>query len=132
MKALSIQQPWAWAILHAGKDIENRSWPTKHRGPVLIHAGQRWDEDGFVFLRLRLGLEVPIRNDFARGGIVGSVTIADCVTSSASRWFFGEYGFVLRDAKPLELPGGRRIIPMRGALGLFDVPNDVSREAMAA
>ena len=28
MKALSIRQPWAWAILHAGKDIENRDWRT--------------------------------------------------------------------------------------------------------
>lgn len=24
MKALSLRQPWAWAILHAGKDVENR------------------------------------------------------------------------------------------------------------
>ena len=38
MKALSIRQPWAWLILHGGKDIENRTWATKLRGRVLIHA----------------------------------------------------------------------------------------------
>lgn len=32
VKALSVRQPWAWAIVHAGKDVENRNWPTPHRG----------------------------------------------------------------------------------------------------
>src|SRR3990167_9411398 len=40
MKALSIRQPWAWLILHAGKDIENRGWPTSFRGRFLIHASK--------------------------------------------------------------------------------------------
>lgn len=34
MKALSIRQPWAWLILHAGKDIENRVWQTRFRGEL--------------------------------------------------------------------------------------------------
>lgn len=52
--ALSIRQPWAWAILHAGKRIENRDWRgCKYRGPVLIHAslwpsGLRLDRERFV------------------------------------------------------------------------------------
>jgi len=37
-RALSIRQPWAYAILHLGKDIENRPWRTNFRGPLLIHA----------------------------------------------------------------------------------------------
>jgi hypothetical protein len=40
MKALSIRQPWAWLILNAGKDIENRDWLTRFRGPFLIHASK--------------------------------------------------------------------------------------------
>jgi hypothetical protein len=40
MKALSIQQPWAWAIIHAGKRVENRTWSTRFRGPFFIHAGK--------------------------------------------------------------------------------------------
>ena len=45
MKALSIRQPWAHRILREGKDIENRDWPTRYRGPVLIHAGIKIDCD---------------------------------------------------------------------------------------
>lgn len=38
IKALSIRQPWAWLILWAGKDIENRSRRFHFRGRFLIHA----------------------------------------------------------------------------------------------
>ena len=34
MKALSIHQPWAWAILNAGKTVENRTWSTNYQGPL--------------------------------------------------------------------------------------------------
>lgn len=126
MKALSIRQPWAWMIMHAGKDIENRDWPTRFRGRVLIHASKgmtrdEWAEawafasgSGATYKAVQAGL----RSDTVeRGGIVGSVEIVDCVTSSLSRWFMGDYGFVLRN--PILLP----FMPMRGALGFFDVPN---------
>ncbi|MGW0486189.1 hypothetical protein [Nonomuraea sp. NPDC003214] len=48
MKAVTIYQPWTWAIGRAatsptGKTIENRHWNTRHRGLVAIHAGQQWD-----------------------------------------------------------------------------------------
>ncbi len=45
MKALSIMQPWAWLIVNGHKDIENRNWPTRFRGPVYIHAGKKIDGD---------------------------------------------------------------------------------------
>lgn len=38
MKVLSGRQPWWWAILHAGKTTENRTWNTSYRGPFLLHA----------------------------------------------------------------------------------------------
>lgn len=38
MKALSLRQPWCWAVLHAGKRVENRVWRTSYRGPFLLHA----------------------------------------------------------------------------------------------
>ena len=69
MKALSIRQPWAWLIVRpdltdpakraaafaAGeiKDIENRTWATKHRGPFLVHAGQTFDMEGYLWVRSR-------------------------------------------------------------------------------
>jgi len=38
MRALSIRQPWLWAILFAGKDVENRPRKCYYRGPILLHA----------------------------------------------------------------------------------------------
>ena len=113
MKALSIQQPWAWAIINGGKDIENRSWYTGFRGRVLIHTGKKFDKDECSYIQGVFGISVP--TDLPTGGIVGSVEIIDCVKESKSKWFFGEYGFVLRN--PISLP----FMPYRGQLGFFDV-----------
>lgn len=123
-KAISIRQPWAWAIINAGKDVENRDWPTRFRGPVCIHAAKgmtRYEFDSFVgFARAMFrngdwtGDLIPERNALSRGGIVGVAEIVDCVETSASPWFFGRYGFVIRNARPVEF------IPVKGALGFFD------------
>jgi hypothetical protein len=130
MIALSIRQPWAWLILHAGKDIENRTWPTKFRGRVLIHAskGMTRDEyeDGVDSLWTLCGpavpaIELPPFEQIERGGVVGSMEIVDCVRESNSPWFVGKYGFVLRDPQPLPF------VPYKGQLGFFDVPDDVLR-----
>lgn len=43
MQAISVLQPWAWAIAHGHKRVENRTWNTSHRGPLLIHASMRVD-----------------------------------------------------------------------------------------
>ena len=59
---------------------------------------------------------LPEFADLERGGVIGSVEIADCVEESDSPWFFGKYGFVLRDPKPLPFT------PWKGQLGFFDVP----------
>lgn len=122
MKALSIRQPWAWAILHAGKGIENRDWRTDYRGPVLIHTGKGCTEEEYKsFLRFRRDEEgialdppTPPLADLPRGGIVGEAEIVDCVTRSDSPWFFGKYGFVLRNVRPLPFQ------PCRGQLGFFE------------
>lgn len=46
MRVLTVQQPWAWAIVHGGKDIENRTQLWKYRGPLAIHAGARLSDRG--------------------------------------------------------------------------------------
>lgn len=45
MRILTVRQPWAWAIIHGGKDVENRARNIagSYRGPVAIHAGMRED-----------------------------------------------------------------------------------------
>ena len=114
MKALSIQQPWAWAILHAGKDVENRMWKTGYRGTILIHTGKLYDKIGHSYIEDVLGIQIP--DNLPVGGIYGKVDIIDCVTHSTSRWFNGLYGFVLANPKPFPFT------PYKGSLGLFDVP----------
>ena len=42
---ISVRQPWAWLIMNAGKDIENRTWRTDVRGRVLIHAAKGVTKD---------------------------------------------------------------------------------------
>ncbi len=117
---LSIRQPWAWLIVNAGKDIENRSWPTKFRGRFLIHASKgmtrdEYEDAGLCAADSRIAL--PRFEVLERGGIVGEAEIVDCVTRSESVWFFGPYGFVLRNAKPLPF------WPCKGALGFFNPGN---------
>ncbi len=111
---LSIQQPWAWAIVQGLKPVENRTWPTKVRGWIGIHAGQKFDRAGYEFIRREFPhVVLPPREEFARGGIVGRARLTDCVEDHDSPWFFGPYGFVMQDAEPLAL------MPCRGALGFF-------------
>lgn len=122
--ALSIRQPWAWLILHADKDIENRSWPTRFRGRILIHAAKGMTRDEYEDAMddaawIGGGFPVPSFSYLQRGGIVGSVEIVDCVRTHASPWFCGPFGFVLRNPAPLPFR------PLRGALGLFPVPDHV-------
>lgn len=120
-KALSIMQPWAGLIVHGLKDIENRSWPTRYRGPVLIHAGKKRDGDaqddvdGFIHpvTGEPLDPDALAAVTYSTGGIVGVAEIVDCVSRSNSPWFVGEYGFVIRNARPLPF------VPCRGALGFF-------------
>lgn len=118
MIALSIQQPWAYAILKLGKDIENRTWSTKVRGRVLIHAGKKRDTCGEYWLNQQ-GIYIPFGETNCTGGIIGSVEIVDCVTQSDSQWFTGPCGFVLRNPEilPFQL--------YRGMLGFFEVEGQI-------
>lgn len=117
MKALSIRQPWAWLIVNGFKDVENRNWPTKLRGDILIHAGKTIDPEGYAFVeRAFPEIQLPKLSELETGGIVGRARLVDCVERSDSPWFFGNYGFVLEGAGPLPFR------PCRGLLYFFEVP----------
>jgi hypothetical protein len=116
MEALSVQQPWAWLIVNGYKDIENREWSTKKQGIVLVHTGQKFDREGYDWIRREFPeIPMPEPNKFQRGGIVGQMRITGCVTSSPSDWFFGRFGFTLADATPCEFR------PYKGELKFFEV-----------
>jgi len=132
MKALTIRQPWASFIALGEKDIENRNWPTRFRGRVAIHASARLTDSevdaAFAICNHRhpnIQLSV-LRERVQRmplGSILGTVDIVDCVTASDSPWFFGTYGFVLKDAKLVQQP-----IPCKGALSFWTVPDEIAAQ----
>lgn len=141
MIALSILQPWAWLIVRPDitdpeerarayldgliKDIENRTWSTRFRGTIFVHAGKKiskrqHDEDREYFAEF-YDIVLPEFTDIPIGGIVGKVDITDCVLKSGSRWKQdGSFGFVLANAQPLPFT------PYRGQLGFFPVDASVA------
>lgn len=134
--ALSVQQPWASAIIYGGKDVENRIWYTHFRGPVAIHATATFNDDEVERrCRQHRGGERRSLRDWVRRGravyglpkqddvkvempvscIVGIAMLVDCKEKFSSPWWAGEpdYALVFRGIVPIEP------IPMLGKLKLW-------------
>ena len=126
--ALSIRQPWAWAIIFAGKDIENRGAFADrfltYRGHFCVHAslGMTQDEyaDGHDFMA-SIGIICPPPAQLVRGGVIGTARVVELVSEHHSKWYFGPRGLVLADAKP------SLFVPCAGALGFFEVKETPDR-----
>ncbi|PYT71662.1 MAG: hypothetical protein DMG39_12435 [Acidobacteria bacterium] len=126
MKALTIRQPWAELILRGRKPFELRTWRTKYRGPLVIHAAAKvdaWDARHFG-----LNPEKLITSAFVGFVILSDVrpyTREDARLLKKRRagygWFPHNLSWVLK--KP------RRMSPVKakGQLSLFDVPKGVER-----
>lgn len=127
IRALTIGQPWAELILRRRKPFEIRGWPTKYRGPILIHAGLKWNAaDGEA-----LGIT---REEATRGAFVGIAKLKEVrrYTRSDAKllrekrgglggWEPGEYAWVLGAVHRIEP------IPAKGQLGLYRPPTRVLR-----
>lgn len=136
MRVLTVRQPWAWAIIHGGKDVENRSrnLAGDHRGPVAIHAGLAEPALGDPRRVATLALQKRRMDALSfgagkvRGSIIGVVDLVDVHTSddigrmahlrgewpTCSRWAERTgYHLVLANPRPLTEP-----IPFKGGLGL--------------
>jgi hypothetical protein len=72
MKTITIKQPWATLIREGYKEYEFRSWKTKYRGPLLIHAGKGIDKKEIENFK-DLNLTYPASK------IIASVTLEDCI-----------------------------------------------------
>ena len=124
MKALSVRQPWAWLIVRGYKTIENRTWPTNHRGPLAIHASLTVDEDAvrrLVSLCVANGEPLTaqdLREIHTTGAVIGTVNVTDCTQApqgNDTNWHSaGCWAWVLRKPKPMSP------VKVRGALGLFN------------
>jgi hypothetical protein len=108
MRALSIRQPWAELILRGEKDVENRSWRTHHRGPLLVHASRTVEK---AAMSLHGFTSLPV------GGLVGIVDVVDCTLERTSRWHLeGCFGWYLRNPTRLSM-----LVPMSARVGFFHV-----------
>lgn len=128
MKALSVRQPWAWLLVHGIKDVENRTWATKYRGLLAIHAGQRADLHALqnILLYSEKLPDCPWKE--LMGGIVGIVRLKDIEHArsdvvSSSPWAFALWKYYHWIIEPVE--AFDRPVPFKGRLGLFEVPDEL-------
>ncbi|GAA3730332.1 hypothetical protein GCM10022239_03660 [Leifsonia bigeumensis] len=158
MRILTVRQPWAWAIIHGGKNVENRpqNLAGDYRGPIAIHAGKEWDlrggRSGLIWDALSDDFGWPVGAEAARhdprpgfdairplGAIIGVVNLVGVHRTREN----GEcrpmgLGWCSRWAEPnawhLRLADPRPLvepIPYKGALGLRELPADVVERILA-
>ena len=88
MKVLTVKEPWASLIINGYKMYEFRSWKTKYRGKILIHAGMTLEKDmAERFSSYNL--------NYYKGEIIGEATLVDCILVDE------EFNKKLRDINPL-------------------------------
>ena len=124
MKVLTIKQPWATLIMQGDKRFEFRSWQTKYRGELLIHAGKGIDKIAMKRLSEYIPEELPY------GKILGKVKLVDCIKMSqefkellekensdiyTESSFKENYGWQLTDVEVFENP-----IEAKGHLSLWE------------
>ena len=150
MRAITVRQPWAWAIVHAGKDVENRTRNIAggYRGPVAIHAGLTFDYDGLEDPAIKSILPLDTVSAILafdqrriRGAVIGVVDLIDVhqahqVGGSVTAWAdwccepWGQreaHHLVLANPRPLPKP-----IPAKGRLGLWTPDDDLLNQLQEA
>lgn len=132
MKAITILQPFASLVSLEQKKIETRSWPTKYRGPLAIHAGKTikpefmnlaWNEPFFSALKPLHKLEDGNTSiQYPLGCIIATCNLVDCIKMTPEFiktvkrpeldfgfYQVGRYAWILKDVKALDEP-----IPAKG------------------
>lgn len=132
MKVLTIKEPFASLIKDKKKFIETRSWKTKYRGELYIHAGlSTYKKDDGEKLYLELVKETKINP----GKIICKCNLEDCIYMNEEfiadlkqnnyqeyvlgDYKVGRYAWVLTDIKPLENP-----IEAKGKLNIWNYEED--------
>jgi len=129
MAALSVRQPWAALLVGGRKTVEVRTWPTKVRGAILIHAGKVPDKrpDGWKWV------DSTDLSDQANltGGVIGIADLVDCLAYRSAEAFAADrdrhrnpaewfrppvlYGFRFENPRPV------RFEPYKGNTFFFPV-----------
>lgn len=150
MKALSVRQPWAFAIARMEKRFENRDWRTVDSAlpkTLAIHASKgmtrnEYDDfmcfihDNFAEKSLFVGgavsqtgvslhtLGFPNFKNMVRGAVIAVARPLRWVDESKSKWFVGKYAIEFAD-DVIALP---QPVPCVGRLGFFELPDDIAQE----
>lgn len=72
MKILTIKEPWASLIINGYKKYEFRSWKTKYRGKILIHASKGVDKENINYFS-SFGL------NYKPSYVLGEAYLDDCI-----------------------------------------------------
>ncbi|CAI6024777.1 hypothetical protein PAECIP112173_00398 [Paenibacillus sp. JJ-100] len=141
MKAITIIQPWATLIAIGAKQYETRSWATKHRGEIAIHAGKKIDAEACKEPEIRKVLEeYGYRIDnLPTGAVVATAQLTNCLKSvdtwtdgyvlEGNRLVYspeyefgdfepGRYAWEMSDVEMLDKP-----LPAKGRQGLWNFAN---------
>ena len=126
MKALTLTQPWASLVALGLKQVETRSWATRYRGPLAIHAAKGFPSSARQFAEVERALRrIPGRLPF--GAVLCTVDLVDCQptqdiapTLTGLERLYGDYtwgrwAWVFKSLSVLEAPVGAK-----GALGLWE------------
>lgn len=152
MKAITLKQPWASLFVAGAKLIETRSWPTKHRGIIAVHASAKISradallclQQPFAGALAALGFNTPA--DLPVGAILGTVELVDCLPMVrwpliADCWEFpiddprlgtqersfghyaaGRFAWITSTARFIL----DKPIPACGMLGLWELPDEIA------
>lgn len=122
MKVLTVKQPFASLIINGYKKFEFRSWKTKYRGELYIHAGKGIDKK-------RMDMVKDYKLDYPNGYIIGKVNLTDCILVDEkmneilhktnpkiyTHDYTGCYAWCLEDAKELSSK-----IEVKGKLSIWN------------
>ena len=137
MRALTLTQPWATLVAIGAKNVETRSWSTKFRGRLAIHAAKGYPKDcqklaatgAFRWALLHAGYgdtrELPTGVIIATADVIEVLPTEQIVVSSVEREFgdysAGRFAWWLHDVRRTVQP-----IACRGMLGLWTVPAELT------
>lgn len=130
-KALSLKQPYAWLIANGYLLVDDRTWGTPYRGPILIHASKGIYEAYYNYIKSNTDIPIPDIDKLGYGGVVGLANLVLCCKpgdlpegmTHQQRAHFGGvhqayFGFLFKQAIPLAL------MPCPGKLGIFEIDMD--------
>ena len=125
MKVITIKQPWATLIAEGYKEYEFRTWNTKYRGDILIHAGKGIDKKAIEKFK-KYNLDYPTGCIIAKAKLTDSIYVDDAFVKKVgptnplvyegiiSKQDWEGYGFKLENIEKI------KPIYIKGQLGLWN------------